>query len=183
SSGDGDSAVSTAEGSGLPGGRHTTGDSGPIDGAVSTGDDDTWSASSTDGEAGNDEGETRPRRSWLPWRRHRPADVNEDPLTSLAPAGDAAAFADPDLPEDVVNVGYDLTAAALEQVVSTPSSLPESVLLASESITDGGEDVSTGEAGDVSDGDDREPVIDYVSPDPHMNSEEGGGISDMADPP
>ncbi|CAB1098565.1 unnamed protein product [Ectocarpus sp. CCAP 1310/34] len=182
SGGGGDLAVSTADMChGLPGGCHATGDSGPNDGAVSAGDDETWSASSTNGDAGDDEGETRPRRSWLPWRRHRPANVDEDPLTSLAPAGNAAAFADPNLPEDVADVG-DGDDASVEQAVSTSPSMSESVLLASESITNGGEDVSAGEAGDVSDGDDRKDVTGDNGPGSHVNPEEGEGTSDMADP-
>ncbi|CAM9466324.1 unnamed protein product, partial [Ectocarpus sp. 6 AP-2014] len=106
--------------------------------------------------------------------------------------------------DDVVDVGDDLTAAALEQAVL---SLSESVLLTSESITDGGEDVSTGEAGDASDGDAQDVVpdsrgsggtdsigddLDYLGEDSLGESasveavtahlEEGDG-SDMTDPP
>ncbi|CAM9846396.1 unnamed protein product, partial [Ectocarpus sp. 12 AP-2014] len=200
-------SVSTAGVGTLVDGRDDAADFGSADGAiaaaagdgeasaVSTGDDEASGVSSTDGDADVDQGETRPRRSWLPWRRHRPADVEEDPMTSFAPAGDDAALAGSDLPDDagldlpddVIDVGDDLTAAALEQqVVSTPSSLPESFLLASESAMNGGEDVSTGEAGDVGDGDDRDagdPVTGDLDLGPHVNLEGGGRTSDVADPP
>ncbi|CAM9524050.1 unnamed protein product, partial [Ectocarpus sp. 13 AM-2016] len=187
--------VSTAGVGTLVDGRDSATDFGSADGAiavaaeggeasaVSAGDDEASGVLPTEGDAGVDEGETRPRWSWLPWRRHQPADVDEDPVTSFAPAGDDAAPAGSDLPDDVVGVGDDLTAAALEQVVSTPSSLPESIMLASESITDSGEDVSTGEAGDVSDGDDPEPVTSDLNLGPHVNLEGGGRTSDVADPP
>ncbi|CAN0549178.1 unnamed protein product, partial [Ectocarpus sp. 12 AP-2014] len=192
SGGYGDSAVSTAEVGDLSDGLDAIGDSdsngdpisvsatGGESSAVSTGDDEASDVSPTGGDADVDEGETRPRRSWLPWRRHRPADVEEDPVTNLEPVGDGTTLTDPDLPEDEVDVGDDLTAAALEQVVSTPSSLPESELLASESITDGGEDVSTGEAGDISDGDNLDPVSGDTGPGLHVNLE-GGDTSDIAE--
>ncbi|CAM9562241.1 unnamed protein product, partial [Ectocarpus sp. 8 AP-2014] len=189
SGGYGDSAVSAAEVGDLPDGHDAIGDSdsngdpigvsatGGESSAVSTGGDEASGVQTADGDAGVDEGETRPRRSWLPWHRHRPADVDEDPVTNVAPTGDGTALAGSDLPDDVVDVGDDLTAAALEQAVL---SLSESELLASESITDGGEDISAGEAGDVSDGDDRDAVTGDIGPDPHVNLEDGG-TSDMAE--
>ncbi|CAN0151650.1 unnamed protein product, partial [Ectocarpus fasciculatus] len=193
SDGDGDSAFSTAEVGDLPDGHDATGDSDSNDdaigvlatggeaSAVSTGDDEASGVSSKeDGDAGAGEGETRPGRSWLPWRRHRPADVDEDPVPNLAPAGDDAALAGPDTPEDVVDVGDDLPAAGLEQAVL---GLAESALLASESTTNGDQDVSSGEAGDVSDGDDPEAMTGDIGPDPHVNLEEGRDTNDMVDPP
>ncbi|CAM9568104.1 unnamed protein product, partial [Ectocarpus sp. 4 AP-2014] len=191
SGGEGDSAVSIdAEVSALVDGQDAAACSGAADGAVgaeggessavSTGDDEASDASSTDGDTDADEGETRPRRSWLPWRRHRPADVDEDPVTNLAPAVDDTALAGPDLPEYMVDVGDD-DDASLEQAVSTPSSLSESELLASESITDGGECISTGEAGDVSDGNDREAVIGDISPDPRGSDDGGDDVGDDLD--
>ncbi|CAN0533900.1 unnamed protein product, partial [Ectocarpus sp. 12 AP-2014] len=186
SGGDGDAAaVSTAEGSTLVGGRDDAADSGLVDdadiavvaedgeaSALSSGDDGTSDVVITDGDAGVDEGETRPRQSWLPWRRHQPANVDEDPTTNVAPAGDDADLADPDLPDDVVNVDDDLTAAALEQAVLSSS---ENVLLTSESITDGGEDVSTGEAGDGRGGDAQDVVPDS------RGSDGAGSIGDDLD--
>ncbi|CAM9389146.1 unnamed protein product, partial [Ectocarpus sp. 12 AP-2014] len=103
--------VSTAGVVTLVDGRDDAADSGSADGAiavaaeggeasaVSAGDDEASGVSSTEGDAGVDAGETRPRWSWLPWRRHQPADVDEDPVTSFAPAGDDAALAGSDLPE------------------------------------------------------------------------------------
>ncbi|CAM9789278.1 unnamed protein product, partial [Ectocarpus sp. 12 AP-2014] len=179
---DGDSAVPIdAEVSPLMDGQDDPADSGLTDGATvagAAGDGEASDVSSTDVDAGVDKGETRPRRSWLPWRRHRPADFDEDPVTNLVPAVDDAALAGSDLPEDVVDMG-DSDDAALEQTVL---SLPESVLLASESITDGGEDISTGEDVVVSDGDDRDAVTGDNGPGSHVDLEEGG-TGDMPDLP
>ncbi|CAM9324859.1 unnamed protein product, partial [Ectocarpus sp. 4 AP-2014] len=197
------SDVSTTGVGAVADGHDATADAGSNDGAVgvsvidgeasaiSTGEDEASEALTTDGDAGADEGETRPRRSWLPWRRHRPADVDEDPVTSLAPAGDAAALAGPDLPENVVDMGDDEGAAE-----SAPSRSPEKVVLASESITNGrgegipdgtdapeegggsgggvdGNAVPTGEAGDVSDGDAPDAVVRDV--DTGLRASDGGG--------
>ncbi|CAN0399394.1 unnamed protein product, partial [Ectocarpus fasciculatus] len=191
--------VSTAGVGTLGDGQDGVEDSGSHDGAVdvvaeggevsalSFGDGEASGVPMTEGDAGVDEGETRPRRSWLPWRRHQPADVDEDPVTNLEPAGDDAAVADPNLSEDAVDVDDGLTGGVLEQAAL---SLAESVLLASESITNGGEDVSTGEAGDVSDGDDRgagDAITGDIGPSSHgatrVMLQEGGGASAMTDSP
>ncbi|CAN0449726.1 unnamed protein product, partial [Ectocarpus fasciculatus] len=93
------------------------------------------------------------------------ADVDEGPVTNLEPAGDATARASPDPSEDAVDVDDGLTGGVLEQAVL---SLAESVLLASKSITNGVEDASTGEAGDVSDGDGPDAVTGDLGPSSHV---------------
>ncbi|CAN0449803.1 unnamed protein product, partial [Ectocarpus fasciculatus] len=122
--------VSTTGADALAGGHDATADSGSNDGAVgvsatdgeasavSTSDDEASGALPTDGDADAPAGETRPHRSWLPWRRHQPTDVDEDPVTNLATAGVGTALAGPDIPEDVFDVG-DGDDALLGQEVST----------------------------------------------------------------